>query len=155
MADQLSKSANVMQTPFFQYKNIAHTIISHNTVQFAKKYTFGQQQRQNWAQFPDEQLQQTKFSCRKVEPFLVHVLGRRQCGGCNMVKISKFHFQSICCLDSSTYFLGKGVEFTYQEKRRVQKGFENCWVPLFENLHHARINNDIGDVGSTADFMTF
>ena len=31
-------------------------------------------------------------------------------------------------------------EKVYQEKRKVQKGFENCWVPLFESLqHHARI----------------
>ena len=34
-------------------------------------------------------------------------------------------------------------EKVYQEKRKVQKGFENCWVPLFESLHHARINKCI------------
>ena len=30
-------------------------------------------------------------------------------------------------------------EKVYQEKRKVQKGFENCWVPLFESLHHCKI----------------
>ena len=46
----------------------------------------------------------------------------------------------VCLALPTPRFSGNKLKVVYQEKTMVQKGFANCSAPLFESLHHARIN---------------
>ena len=46
----------------------------------------------------------------------------------------------VCLAQPTSKFSGYKLKIVYQEKTMVRKGSANCSDPLFESLHHARIN---------------